>query len=486
MKLLKQVKIFYASSTKEMQTQINVWLEENENILILKMLQSVTDDMGINMLGSFGMGLKSGLFTLSDNFNIISGMKGDDYQTEFEYDHIEWAKDLTKWDLPSTCYEKDVDQHGTTITINKVTKIILNANKTQYLKNDIAKRYRSFIKSGNVKITVNNVEVNVEELNWSDNYPIPFSVSTKYGEINGKIGLMKESSQKGYCGFDIFRNGRMIVTNSKFAIGFHPTTARICGEINLDFVKVSHEKNKFIEDSPEYEEAVIACKNSPEFKVILREAKKKNEDSENKKEDSVLSKNIDAGLPLMAQAIKELEYDMPSTDDDGLTVIKKKNGRFMDLLGRFTSKKHKPSEKRIDPKSNDPKTTKTGGTHSGDLFQIGDKKFKITYEYVYVSSMGRKDIQFNEDNKILNVYINKSYAGFKRTKDKVAYCLETLNDAIIEFKFKDSKELIGEMNEQKENLFTLFSKYMENCKNNFEGNGEVLVDAEEENIPEVI
>jgi NurA-like 5'-3' nuclease len=46
MKLLKQVKIFYASSTKEMQTQINVWLEENENILILKMLQSVTDDMG--------------------------------------------------------------------------------------------------------------------------------------------------------------------------------------------------------------------------------------------------------------------------------------------------------------------------------------------------------------------------------------------------------------------------------------------------------
>jgi hypothetical protein len=29
-----------------MQTQINVWLEENENILILKMLQSVTDDMG--------------------------------------------------------------------------------------------------------------------------------------------------------------------------------------------------------------------------------------------------------------------------------------------------------------------------------------------------------------------------------------------------------------------------------------------------------
>ena len=42
------------------------------------------------------------------------------------------------------------------------------------------------------------------------------------------------------------------------------------------------------------------------------------------------------------------------------------------------------------------------------------------------------------------------------------------------------------MNEQKENLFTLFSKYMENCKNNFEGNGEVLVDAEEENIPEVI
>jgi len=428
-------------------------------------------------LGSFGFGLKSGAMSIGDNFIIKTGMEENDYMTEVHYNHSEWTSN-PNWTLPAKDLKKEIGEHGTSIIINKVTNIELNPRKTQYLKADIAKRYSSFIRKGTVKITVNGVIVTVEDIKWADGYPINFSIPTKYGEITGKIGLMVESSQKGYYGFDMFRNGRMIVTNSKFAIGQHPTTARIAGEINLDFVKVSHQKNKFIVDSSEYESAEQACKESDVFKTILREAKKKSEEGDNKKENVVIDKFIEGNMPLIAQAVKDLEDTVlfNGAASRGKAIVKTKKG-LLDFIKDFNPKKRKQYEKRDEPTE---KKKREHVPQKGDLIEINNQTFHIKTEYIFDSNAGRKQKSFVDG--VLTITINKAYAGFKATKDKNAYCLETVQDAIVEFIFKDDVVVIEKINECKESLVSLTQKYFEHFKDSVEFDFDNDSVAEEENV----
>jgi hypothetical protein len=416
-------------------------------------------------LGSYGIGMKSGLMTLSTAFSISTAVKGNVYRSEFDYDFVEWSKDPDKWELPARDISKNPDEHGTTIKIGNA-KVTLTPAKTQHLKSDIAKRYRSFILSKSVKIIVNKTIVGVDEINWTDGYPVNFNVPTKYGEIYGKIGLMKESSQKGYYGFDIFRNGRMIVTNSKFAIGEHATIARIAGEIHLNFIKVSHEKNRFMNDSPEYEAAELACRNSLTFKDILREARKKSEEGDNKKENVIISKYIQENIPLIAQAAKDLEFDVPQHEGKGKAIKKTKKGLIAGFLASLGGGERKPYEKREVPKSDYGDGSRTIGSNGsgdaelrGDVMKINGKTMKVVDEYMFEANFGRKRIEFDEKTGVLSVCINKAFAGFNATKDKTAYCLETIQESIVEYLYKDHQPLINEMNERKESLITRTQLY---------------------------
>jgi len=418
-------------------------------------------------LGSFGFGLKSGAMTIGNNFTVISGMKGNDYSTEFTYNHEEWIKQ-NGWNLPAKNISKDVNEHGTTIIIPKVTKVQLTPQRTQYLKADIAKRYSSFIRKGNVKITVNNVIVTVEDIKWADGYPTNFSIPTKHGIVKGKIGLMKESSQKGYYGFDMFRNGRMIVSNSKFAISSHPTNARIIGEIHLDFVKVSHEKNKFITDSIEYEIAEQTCRESEIFKTILREAKKKSEEGDNKKENVIIDREIEADIPVIGHMIKQLGYDIALHQGNGNAVQKSKNGLLNGLFDRLDGKKRKEYEKREEPKSDYSKTTNEGGKNQGNVIQVNGLSFKVNREYHMDKNSGRKSYSFDDKTNELTVYINKAYAGFKTTKDKVTYTRETIIDAIVGFLYQDHVVILEKYNETKDDLISGILNYRKEINANIE------------------
>jgi len=259
----------------------------------------------------------------------------------------------------------------------------------------------------------------------------------------------------------------MIVTNSKFAIGEHPTTARICGEIHLNFVKVSHEKNKFLTETSEYETAEQACKSSEVFKTILREARKKSEEGDNKKENVVISTYIEENIPIINYAIKELEYDLPTSAGKGKTVAPSKNGslakKLFGLIGIRKYEKHPDTDKSTDDTKERKKYEKVDKV---DIIEVNGQKFKVKVEFVTEKGMGRKNKHF--DNGILTIYVNKAYAGFKLTKDKNSYCLETVQDAIIEFMFTEHEILVSEMNERKESLVTMTFKYAEFFRDKFE------------------
>jgi len=129
-------------------------------------------------------------------------------------------------------------------------------------------------------VHTNTLKENIMDLEEKDKFDIvlanpPFGGSERPevqgNKIYGWYGLMKEGSQKGYYGFNVFRRGRMITSYDKIGIPEHATVARITGEIHMDHVPVTHNKREFIKDSKEYilAEEVL----SKQFKNIVKKMK---------------------------------------------------------------------------------------------------------------------------------------------------------------------------------------------------------------------
>ena len=90
--------------------------------------------------------------------------------------------------------------------------------------------------------------------------------------IKGWIGLQRYFDDKHY-GIDLIRNGRVITELDKsffywddptndddpeleYPIDGHERKGRIVGELEIDFVKVTHQKDAFVKDSNDWREVV--------------------------------------------------------------------------------------------------------------------------------------------------------------------------------------------------------------------------------------
>jgi hypothetical protein len=422
-------------------------------------------------LGSFGVGMKAALAAMCTKFTVKSGVRGSDEMYEYTFDDNEFSKrkdskDL--WNLPLLITKKDVEYHGTTITVDNVDRIKLDGNKIEAIKRDLGKRYRSFIERKLVKIFVNSVQVKIEPIDWEKGYPLNFEEITPYGKVYGKIGLMKVSNQKGLYGFDVFRNKRMIETNSKFVIGQHPTSARIMGEIHLDFVKVSHTKNSFKTDSTEYETAERMCAKNVVFKKVISEAKKKKGYEENQKEVREIKHFINEYIPFMNLSLKENDFDnLPITADDKQKIVvrnKKGSIKEIEILVESGRKRKKEELQRKRNKKHIPVNNDNPDAYK--IIEVQGNKFKWQEIFVADPQMNRRKNVFDEKKNKLLIYINTEFCEYKQRKDKGHYVTDLIRDAIIEFKFKgDSLNVLNEFNDYKDTVTTTSFKYFDIYRN---------------------
>ena len=65
------------------------------------------------------------------------------------------------------------------------------------------------------------------------------------------------------------KHGKLIRAHEKFGFPAHPETARITGQLSLDFVPVNFNKSAFIEESPEYRAALNAFEKSVHLREML-------------------------------------------------------------------------------------------------------------------------------------------------------------------------------------------------------------------------
>lgn len=410
-----------------------------------------------NQLGEFGLGLKTSCNSLGSKFEIITSPSGDKKQYSFIFDKNSWISN-NRWEIEIESSKVDINQHFTIIKIEDLTKNI--PGLPDVLKRDMEKRFAPFIEKGEVEIKVNGKSCKPTRYDLIEGSRKDFEIEIKTGKLKGeKIfgwhGLLKEGSNKGLYGFHTYRRGRMITTYDKMVIGEHPTISRIIGEINMDFVPVTHNKRDFIRESDEF--AIAEALLKEEFKDLLKEARKKSG------QDSI-TKNVINELNLwrekITQAIvesKDLKYYTSQIDP--------KTGMIKDDSGDDTEV---PAEKRnrgegegtAEPKNTDTKRTpKNENEKKKNIIKVKGQKFEFDHEFI---SLGQdaswKQYEFDKTKKKIVIYTNIDFPAFEATKDKIFYAVIHIAEAIAEIMVKEVGEEIGNLQEIKELILKTASK----------------------------
>jgi hypothetical protein len=408
-------------------------------------------EKGEDKLGQYGFGLKTAALSIGKTFTISTGMEDGNEAVFLEFDEDKWETDPTQtWDsFPCKIIEKSKAEHGTNIQIENL-KIRLNDVKLQSLFVDLSRRYRTYIEKGNVIICVNTIPCKPQKIKWSAGYPEKFEINTKFGKVYGIIGLMTESSQKGLYGIDLFRKNRLIRPYAKLGIPEHPTVASIMGEIHMNFVPVTHEKNKFIEDSEEYEEVENACKESAIFKKIIREARKSQVE---RGIDEKTDEKVRGWEDNLAQAYRDPELkDMinPTAIGKGNEADaeegKKKEKKEVERRNRLEEPTQIVAKEPVDHRERTPKKTHEVIRH---VVTILGKTFKFRHEWIYSVGAGRKDHKIEKDGTVV-IFTNTAFPAFSATRDQPFYAAVNIVEVVAELYAKEGGLGIDKMNEAKD------------------------------------
>ncbi len=411
-------------------------------------------------LGEFGLGLKTSCQSLGSEFSILTTKKGEKNYYLIDYDEEDWLKNEShSWSnypikiLP----KKDKDEHGTTITIKKLKVKIENV--VEKVKKDIGTRFAPFLKRKEVEIKLNNSLTKSFMPELIDGTKKEFEISVKGNKIYGWYGLMKESSQKGFYGFNIFRRGRMITCYDKIGIGEHATVARITGEINLNHVPVTHNKREFINDSEEYIDAEEVL--SKEFKEIVKEARKKAKDD---KVTSNVKQEVDIWKNKMIEALKDKELFPEQNLKKPTSQGKNKEER--DIEKRDKWKLNMPPIKISEDIKSEAKERKPRKFHKRPhVINIMGKKFNFNVDFAHLEVNGPLKRWAVSKEEGIEIIINTDFPAWLSTKDTPFYAVMLIGEALAEIISKEANEYFPEkIQEIKEEILRKASE----LKNEFE------------------
>lgn len=413
-------------------------------------------------LGEFGLGLKTSCQSLGKEFSILTTKQGDNNYYQLDYDEDEWLKNEEKsWSrYPIKILKKEnKEEHGTTITIKKL--IVRSDYAIDQVKKDIGNRFSPFIKKEEVEIKVNNSTTKPFTPELLDGTKKSFEIIVDGKKIYGWSALMKEGSQKGFYGFNVFRKGRMITCYDKIGIPEHATVARIMGEINLDHVPVTHSKREFIKESKEYVLASEAL--ALHFKEIVREARKKAKDD---KVTDHVKQEVDNWQDRIAEAMKteELENLLPNQSMKKPSKDGKKKEEI-DIEKRDKWKLNTPpikiSEEEKVERERKPKKIRK----KRHYIDIRGKRFDFKVEYAHLGRNNSWKKWSVSESEGIEIVINTDFPAWLSTKDTPFYVVMLIGEALSEIMCKESGEYTpGKIQELKEEILRKASE----LKNEFE------------------
>lgn len=291
----------------------------------------------VDKLGLFGMGFNIATARLGVKTEVWTAKveESDWHGTSIDFDQLENSKKFTVPKLKKA--KQKPDEHGTEILITKLhkerTESLLEGRMKNQLRTQLGKIYGRFMIDQNLTIRVDGVDVRpYRHCVWAENR------SVKYGteEINAIIKIDRKLEPKNFCkrcwlwipedekkcencgktdavaprerrvrgwigiqrhfdldeyGIDFIRNGRKILIGDKSVFKWlNPDTmqeeleypidmvgregGRIVGEIEIDHVRVSHQKDAFQTSDSEWQQAIKIIRGESPLRPNIAESHK--------------------------------------------------------------------------------------------------------------------------------------------------------------------------------------------------------------------
>ena len=258
----------------------------------------------INKLGLFGMGFNISTARLGDKTEILTSLKEYDYLYKVTIDFKE-LKSKGNFLAPIEIIKKDLDEmdkHGTKIIISRLNPAIIKTlrRKGDALK-EIGKTYGKILREKGIDLIYDSTKckpfqhcswnptragkngvpavINIDRVidskrfcstcwKWLENSQLVCSscgekdnLSLRERRVKGWIGVQRFFDEDHY-GFDLIRNGRVIKhfdkdlfswndpisgkTRKEYPVDGFSNKGRFVGEIEIDFVQVTHQKDAFV------------------------------------------------------------------------------------------------------------------------------------------------------------------------------------------------------------------------------------------------
>ena len=227
---------------------------------ILEKAVCIAEDMsqyierGERAKGHFGMGFKTSCSTLGYFYEIYTRPvgKNTEYHTAFDIkDYSTRPSGEDAWDViiddskPSASSPLKIAPHGTAFVISSlknkdfpvsaVLDYMGNAFKGHIEQGDlitVIDEYGSYPAKPKKYNLIKGTKVKIDE---------KFGPKDKY-HITGWVAIDSQTHNDGLYGFNIYRNGQLVLTHDKSWFRAHLMTSRIIGEVNMDFLDATFYK----------------------------------------------------------------------------------------------------------------------------------------------------------------------------------------------------------------------------------------------------
>lgn len=326
-------------------------------------------------LHEFGMGMKTASIWLADYWSLKTAALNEIEERHVEFDLKKVLREK-KEVLEVKNGKKSESTHFTEITLTKLSKNAPSAYQMDKIKKHLASIYRNFIRTGDIKLYINDEELvyiepeilkapfytnpNGKPVEWKKE--INFS-SGKY-KVKGFIAILNTMSTSEFNGLSLFRRGRVIEGSHdekyrpKIICGHigSPRYKRIFGELELEGFSVSFNKGSFQEqedleslmnaiqleistkDFDLYTQAEKYLKpkgledNKKVAKSIVNSLKKSNEQSNLKKKVEVALEEINNKKLIIKNEELHKKVDVIDSHEDSIIIDDKKYNLKAELI----------------------------------------------------------------------------------------------------------------------------------------------------------
>ena len=208
---------------------------------------------GRNVQGGFGIGLKAAVTCLGADFVIQTARTQDEFATEVSFDS-EAFQAAGQWALKVRTVEKPF-VHGTRIEVSRL-RVDHNPQSERRLKERLGRIFKRFLKNGELNLWVNGQAVAAWEPAIDESTRKSIVLKVRGHKVTGWIAqqLDRRKNSDGY-GFDLVRRNRVISARDHVGLPNHAGIAGVfVGEIDLDSLPVTFQKNDFMRETPAWVE----------------------------------------------------------------------------------------------------------------------------------------------------------------------------------------------------------------------------------------